>query len=777
MNIKPLGLHRLLILVAALSLLVAACAPVATPTPVSPTPVGVTVTPPAPTFTPTPISPAASPTAVTPTVTDTPPPTPTFTPTPLPPTPTFTSTPIPPTPTFTSTPVLPPPTSTPVPPTPTSTPSPVPPRITDWRGEYFANRTLTLPSVLVRNDRVVDFDFGSGDRPAPGVPAENWSARWTRTWDFAEGNYRFRVLVDDGARLWVDDLLIVDAWSDGPPREFTANLYLRGQVSIRLEYFNRLGNARIRLNWEEVTDYPDWRGTYYPVRDLSGLPRLQRNDPAIDFEFGTGAPVSYMPADNFSARWIRRLNLDRTGTYRFRVVSDDGARLWIDNRLVIDAWHDGFTTNEVFVDLSSGGHDVRLEFYEHLGSAMIELTWSFITAPATPTSTPTPTFTPTPIPSTATPTSTPPTPVVLTVTPIVPTPPVGPGPSLRIEPTSGPVGEPITVFGSGWPANTQINLYLAELGDEVGDLRRVGDAASDGAGNFRTRVTVPSGRGWEGEPGVRIAARSEAMPRNIAFATYRIEPRMAAVPVPFRSIPADQDRLALRQPAFLVLTSAEEWAARFGPQLPPADPAVNWQEEFVIGVFLGAQPPILEARVESIERRGSEMLVNLASPVPGLPGPAEEGGEAAQTLVRVPRSALPEVARGNPANVDFAFFDATGRLLAEGTGRSIEPVTEGPAMEALEAPAAEEDAPSLGAEAIPEAGAEAVPEAGAEVVQEEAPAEQAAEPTPLPVQTTIQGPSRTAIAFAWLGFGLWILLIAGIGVGIGVLIWRSRRRA
>jgi nitrate reductase NapE component len=682
---------------------------------------------------------------------------------------------------------------------PTATPTATPLQITDWRGEYFANVNLAPPSVLVRNDRVVDFAFDSGQSLASGVPSENWSARWTRTWDFSEGNYRFHVLVDDGARLWVDDLLIVDAWVDGAPRELTANLYLRGQVSIRLEYYNHLGGGRIRLNWEEVTDYPDWQGTYYPTRDLSGLPRLQRDDTAIDFNWGASAPVSYMPADNFSVRWLRRLNLDRTGTYRFRVTSDDGARLWIDGRLVIDAWRDGFSTNEAYVDLSAGGHDVRLEYYEHLGGALAQLTWSFVTAPATATFTPTPipptpTNTTTPRPPTPTPTNTPPTPVAPTitpirptVTPIVPTPPVRPEPALRLQPAAGPVGAPITAIGSGWPAHTQVDLFVTGTGDQSGDMQRVGDAAADAAGNFRTQITVPAGQGWDSRSAVQIVARAQAAPQDVALATYQIQAVVSAVPVPFTSIPADQARLALRQPAFLVLSSADEWAARFGPQPPPADPAVDWSQEFVIGVFLGAQPSVVEARVDSIQRRGNELVVRLAGPVPGLPGRNQEGGQPAQTLVRVSRSALPQAAQGNPASLRFSFVDATGQVLAAGTGPSVQIATEAPSAQALEAPLAEATAPAAAAEiappASPEAGARAVPEAsaqpeaGAQAVPKEAPTVAPAEPSPLPMLAAVEGPSTAEVTFAWLGLVLWVLLVAGIVVGVGLIIWRSRRRA
>ena len=128
------------------------------------------------------------------------------------PAPTATSTPPPPTATNTDTPL--PPTATTQPATATATT----PAITDWRGEYFANPILQPPATVVRNDRVVDLDLASGRSPASGMPSENWSARWSRNWVFEEGNYRFNLLVDDGARLWVGNSLLVDAWQDGDDR-------------------------------------------------------------------------------------------------------------------------------------------------------------------------------------------------------------------------------------------------------------------------------------------------------------------------------------------------------------------------------------------------------------------------------------------------------------------------------------------------------------------------------------------------------------------------------
>ena len=57
--------------------------------------------------------------------------------------------------------------------------------------------------------------------------------------------------VDDGARLWVDDQLILDAWTHETGRELTADLDLQaGTHALRLEYFDRSGDAEARLWWE-----------------------------------------------------------------------------------------------------------------------------------------------------------------------------------------------------------------------------------------------------------------------------------------------------------------------------------------------------------------------------------------------------------------------------------------------------------------------------------------------------------------------------------------------
>lgn len=294
------------------------------------------------------------------------------------------ATPLPsPTPGPTSTPTPEPPTSTPTL-TPTATPTPSPsstatPNITAWRGEYFANATLTGSPSVVRNDADVDFNW-VGDSPAAGIPVDNFSVRWTRALSFEGGTYRFSLTMDDGARFYVDGNLIIDQWRNGAMRTVTADLPLTaGNHSLRVEYYEATGQSVIRLRWEKRAVFPDWKGEYWNNRQLEGNPALTRNDVSLDFNWGTAAPNLGLPVDNFSARWTRTATFE-AATYRFRLLFDDGARLWVDNQLVIDEWRDGSEREKtVDIPLVAGDHSLRVDYYESSGQARLRFSWEKVT--------------------------------------------------------------------------------------------------------------------------------------------------------------------------------------------------------------------------------------------------------------------------------------------------------------------------------------------------------------------------------------------------------------
>ncbi len=125
--------------------------------------------------------------------------------------------------------------------------------ITNWRGEYFNNKTLTGPAALVRDDAQINFSWGSGSPKAGTVNSDSFSARWTRNLDLAAGTYRFSMTVDDGGRLWVSGHLLIGTWKDQAARTYTGDIYLPGgTVPVKMEYYENTGAATAKLSWTKL---------------------------------------------------------------------------------------------------------------------------------------------------------------------------------------------------------------------------------------------------------------------------------------------------------------------------------------------------------------------------------------------------------------------------------------------------------------------------------------------------------------------------------------------
>ncbi|MEE8390973.1 MAG: PA14 domain-containing protein [Anaerolineae bacterium] len=262
-----------------------------------------------------------------------------------------------------------------------------------WSAEYFDNVALTAPAYTTRDDASINFDWGWGP-PAGGMPTNSFSVRWTGTFHFDEGTYRFYTKVDDGVRVYVDSELVIDSWRDGGFRLYTKDRDLTaGDHIIQVEYYDRIQVARIYFWWKTVstiaptatpaagataTPSPPsegWYGQFYNNEDLEGDPVATRHDPWIGFEWGTDSPMDGVRSENFSARWTTNAYLE-TDHYRFCAMSDDGARIWVDDELVLDEWHanNGIAyCGEHWVE--TGTYEVKVEYYEHGGNALIYVWW------------------------------------------------------------------------------------------------------------------------------------------------------------------------------------------------------------------------------------------------------------------------------------------------------------------------------------------------------------------------------------------------------------------
>ena len=127
------------------------------------------------------------------------------------------------------------------------------------------------------------------------------------------------------------------------------------------------------------------RADYYTGTDFRTF-ILTRTDPQIDFTwFDPDAPDPAVGDNDFSIRWTGEVEAGYTETYTFYPKADDGVRLWIDGKQLVDSWE----TVDLYpiehrgtIDLIAGNsYSIVMEYFESGDNAIAELRWE---SPSTP---------------------------------------------------------------------------------------------------------------------------------------------------------------------------------------------------------------------------------------------------------------------------------------------------------------------------------------------------------------------------------------------------------
>ena len=248
-----------------------------------------------------------------------------------------------------------------------------------FRGEYFNNLTLSGTPVLTRDDTFIDFTWNN-TAPDPSVNADNYSVRWTKKQQFASGRYHFTTSTDDGVRLFIDGVPVIDQWRDQGVTSYTESVDLEaGEHEIKMEYYEGAGGAIAKLSWDLDPNQPSpppadsYAASYFANQNLSGTPALNRAEPALSFTWGNGSPDPLIPNDHFSARFTKTITLEDS-PYQFTVKADDGIRVFVDDELILDQWIDQpATAYTVIRPFSAGDHILKVEYYENGGGAVLDL--------------------------------------------------------------------------------------------------------------------------------------------------------------------------------------------------------------------------------------------------------------------------------------------------------------------------------------------------------------------------------------------------------------------
>ena len=178
-----------------------------------------------------------------------------------------------------------------------------------------------------------------------------------------------------------DDVrVLLGNYSGTPSRATTPLAGIRSRVSPDTKVLHTLGTPMTEVT---VTPVPDsalrggFNAEYFANKNLEGTPVLKRLDKELNFDWGMSSPGPGVPADDFSARWTGKIMPSLSGKYRFGVIADDGARIYLDNKLIAENWTDHApapVTGEVTLEAGKS-YDVRIEYYESKIGAVLRLVW------------------------------------------------------------------------------------------------------------------------------------------------------------------------------------------------------------------------------------------------------------------------------------------------------------------------------------------------------------------------------------------------------------------
>ncbi len=152
-------------------------------------------------------------------------------------------------------------------------------------------------------------------------------------------------------------------YAPGPGRQAQEYVAVPGSALSTAEEGGRLGGLR---------------GEYFDQPGLAGAPVLMRVDPQIDFAWTFTPAGPGVPLDWYSVRWTGTLTVPGSGVTRIGVEGNDGYRLYLDGRLLIDNWTKRTAGARLATaNLRPGSaHAIRMEFFETTGNGRVRLVWN-----------------------------------------------------------------------------------------------------------------------------------------------------------------------------------------------------------------------------------------------------------------------------------------------------------------------------------------------------------------------------------------------------------------
>jgi len=265
-------------------------------------------------------------------------------------------------------------------------------------------------SIGERIDPNIDFLWNIAN-PVEGYDGDAFTARWTGFIVAPHpGDYRIIALFDDRCRVWIDDVPVIDDWKQDGTQSAGIVRFTGKPQAIKVEFRDSGNGARMSLHWalvdakvESVIPPDVFFTDEHVAARMAGKPVVPpkgfglsaeyfqgdfarsvftRVDRDIDFLWDSAYPEGI--GEQFSVRWRGFLRAPKTGNYRLTICHDDGIRISIDGKRILNDWVN-FKVDEAIVHLTGAPQPILIEYRNRGGGASLSLLWQIVGTEGNPT--------------------------------------------------------------------------------------------------------------------------------------------------------------------------------------------------------------------------------------------------------------------------------------------------------------------------------------------------------------------------------------------------------
>ena len=252
----------------------------------------------------------------------------------------------------------------------------------NWLASYYNNQTAKGTGFIEGGNNslskissiMYNWDYSA---PNSTTQKDSFSASYFKL--LSKGNYFIHTYADDGIKASLNGKTLFSRWSGSTGKENKAiitNIAQNNNI-LQLDYLEKTGKAFIQA---DVLPFGQWLGYYYPNNSLKGLPTKKRvikgnQNGSFSFNVGKNAPISGIPKDNYSANFLTAMKLS-AGDYVIHALADDGMKIYIDDRLVVDRWNNAHNEEAIKINIVDNQnekdvHWIRVEYKERTSTSKL----------------------------------------------------------------------------------------------------------------------------------------------------------------------------------------------------------------------------------------------------------------------------------------------------------------------------------------------------------------------------------------------------------------------